>query len=254
LVCVLIVFIGGCDSLNPSTDGEEVEVGIYNGNGSWDVSVKALTLAVTEAGFEVQLFNENDVFENDIKRFRMIIFPGGNPQDYSSALSSIGIKRVQNYINFGGNFFGVGGGAAIADIDSGLFGGIGIFDGDAVWPINQIAQYPESVLTEIVKSNDDHPISRGMAEKFTTLYRWGPYFIPYQPDNMRVIFDYVLIESPAMVSFTFGMGRVVLAGFQPEIEENDDRDGSDFADDLYDPESEWEMIEKSIEFCLGELF
>ena len=232
-MCVLVMLSLGCNTLNPSTNGEEVEVGIYSGAGSWDVSVKALTLAITNAGFEVELFNENNVFENDIQRFRMIVFPGGNPQDYSSALSSIGMKRIQNYVNFGGNFFGVGGGAAIADIDSGLFEGIGIFDGDAVWPINQIAQYPETVLTEIVKSNDDHPISRGLAEKFTTLYRWGPYFIPYQPDNIRVIFNYAQIESPAMVSFTYGIGRVVLAGFQLEIEENDDRDGSDYADDLH---------------------
>jgi hypothetical protein len=57
-----------------------------------------------------------------------------------------------------------------------------------------------------------------------------------------------------MVSFTYGIGRVVLAGFQLEIEENDDRDGSDYADDLHDPDSEWELIEKSIEFCFAELY
>ncbi len=252
--CLVVTVIGGCKSLDPTKDLEEVEVGIYGGLGSWDVSVTALSLAVMEAGYEYQEFNEIDVFNNDISRFRMIIMPGGNPQDYSSALGSIGMKRIQNFVKFGGGYFGVGAGASIADMDSLVWGGIGIFNGDSVWPINQIAQYPETVLTEILKTEVDHDVSRGSADKFTTLYRWGPYFVPYHPDNFSTIYNYSITGSPAMVSFTYGSGIVVLTGCQFEIEENDERDGGDFGNNLYDPETEWELINNSIKFCMSDLF
>jgi len=205
-------------------------------------------------GYEVQEFDENDVFNGDISRFQMIIFPGGDPREYSFALGTTGMKRLRNYVNYGGGYFGIGGGAAIADLDSGLWQSIGIFDGDAIWPIDQIAQYPEYVLTKIDMSDSEHEISRGGRERFETLYRWGPDFFQYQPENFSIIYYYNITQRPAMISFTYGSGRVVLVGCQIEIEENDDRDGGDFASDLDDPDSEWELIDRSIQFCLADWF
>jgi len=247
----IIFLIVGCNDDNQTGLEGFVDVGIYAGYGAWDVSVIAMLNAVEAAGYEMETFDEDYIFRENLNRYRIIILPGGDPRDYSTAFGSIGSHRIRNYIEFGGGFIGFGGGAAVADADSGQWCGIGLFGGNAVWPVNRIAPYPEYTMTDI-RLLDGHDTSIGSNDYYTTLYRWGPEFHKIDPYSVRVIFTYALTDTPAIIVFPYGAGIVVLAGCQLEIEENDDRDGVEFAEELDDPDTEWDLIEEIIVFCTGD--
>ncbi len=73
------------------------------------------------------------------------------------------------------------------------------------------------------------------------LYYGGPYFESYhlQFDTAAM---YNAIAEPAIIVFPYGHGEVVLSGVHPEIEEDDDRDSTDFASELADSGSDWEWF------------
>lgn len=250
---VFIVLFSGCGGTDPVDPKDIIEVGIFNGSGIWHESVTALTQAVRFAGFEVETFDDVFFFTGNLNRYRMIIWPGGNPREYSSALGSIGLSRIRNYVEFGHGFFGVGGGAAIADSDSGFWAGANLFNGDAVWPVDRIAPYPGEVMTDIFRSDRDHDIGFNSQQQYITLYRWGPEFNIYNPGGISVIYRYAVTGNPAIIAFRYGAGRVVLSGCQLEIEENSDRDSTDFTIEPGDPDSEWDLIEKILFFCVAYL-
>ena len=152
---------------------------------------------------------------------------------------------------------GLGGGSAIADSVTypsieGHFTGIGLFNGIASWPIDLIVAYPNYTLTTILLNNDIHPVGRGGLNHYETLYRDGPQFLVYD-FSVNVIYNYITTGTPAGIAFTYSQGRVFLAGFQPEFEENDSRDSTDFGQELHDSDSEWDIIERAVKFCLWEL-
>jgi len=55
-----------------------------------------------------------------------------------------------------------------------------------------------------------------------------------------------------MLAFDYGLGRVFLIGTHPEIEEDSERDGVDFADELDDQGSDWDLMRKATLWCLKE--
>ncbi len=248
-----LVFLNGCDEDDKNTVDEYIEVGVYAGEGSWDVSVTAVLSALRFFEFQIDTFQSASVFNGDLHKYRVIVFPGGDARVYSSTFGAIGMSNIREYIEFGGSFLGLGGGAAIADSGDGLWRGIGVFAGDAKWPVDRIAPYPEYTLTGIDLVGWDHDVGRGSPNRYTSLYRWGPEFINTVPFASEVIYSYTLTGTPAVVAFDYGAGRVVLSGCQLEIEESGDRDDTDFASQFDDPESEWDIIERAVIFCLSEL-
>jgi hypothetical protein len=55
-----------------------------------------------------------------------------------------------------------------------------------------------------------------------------------------------------MIAFEYGLGRVFLVATHPEIEEDSNRDGVDFADELDDQGSDWELMREVILWSLGQ--
>ncbi|MBT3231199.1 MAG: hypothetical protein HN356_00145 [Calditrichaeota bacterium] len=253
LFALAILLLFGCEGSNPIDPADIIDVGIFNGSGTWAESVTALTHAVENAGFDVEVFDDVVFFTGNLNKYRMIIWPGGDPREYSVNLGSIGLTRIRNYVEFGHGFFGVGGGAAIADSDSGHWAGAGLFRGDAVWPVDRIRPYPDEVLTDIILSDRGHEISRNSANQYVSLYRWGPEFNIFHSGGISVVYRYVITGNPAIIAFPFGAGRVVLSGCQLEIEENNERDGTGYSIEPGDPDSEWELIEKILFYCLNNI-
>ena len=280
LVTVSFMLISGCGDTGMRAPSEIVDVAVYTGSGAWDASVTASLAALEQAGYSTGRLDLPALLSGGLDGFRVLLIPGGDPRDYSTDLGPVGRGRIRGFVFSGGGFIGLGGGAAVADADSGSWSGIGLFSGDARWPIERIAPYPEYTITEVNLVDPAHPVGRGGRESYWTLYRWGPEFIfpethswtvetPFYSIKMAgernsievvdvnetdfVVYRYALTETPAAVTLEFGAGRVFLCGFQPEIEENDPRDGTDFGSELNDPDTEWDIIERVVRFCLWEI-
>jgi len=57
-------------------------------------------------------------------------------------------------------------------------------------------------------------------------------------------------NDPAIIGFGYGEGRVLLIGPHPEIEEDSDRDGTDFADWFEDNGSDWSLLWTATDWVL----
>ncbi len=99
-----------------------------------------------------------------------------------------------------------------------------------------------------------HPITQSEAEALWTLYYWGPRLTPRESGNIAVLGRYDKVDYPTILAFDYGVGRVFLIGTHPEIEEDSERDGVDFADEMDDRGSDWEFMRKAVLWCLKEQF
>lgn len=243
------VFYGCESSTSPSSPSDD-RIALYSGVGIWDESFIALREALRNSGFTVDTIDVLDVLSNVINDYRIIVVPGCDPYRLSTDLGSIGRENIRHFVLNGGGFLGIAGGATVADSDTDNWIGIGLFSGNANWPINLIAPYPEYTLTDVRLVDPFHPVGNGGRDYYSTLYRWGPEFIERIENTVDVIYCYESTDTPAAVSFRYSFGCVVLIGFHPEFEENDDRDSTDFGQDLTDSDSEWDIIDRSVSFLL----
>jgi glutamine amidotransferase-like uncharacterized protein len=126
---------------------------------------------------------------------------------------------------------------------------LSIFRGTANGPNNAIAPYPNYGMCTVRIADTSHPITHGSPDSLSILYYWGPELQPANDTGVTILATYAVSGKPAMVAFASGAGRVFLIGTHPEIEENGDRDGVDFGNELVDPESDWDMLKAAVEWC-----
>jgi len=143
-----------------------------------------------------------------------------------------------------------------------------IFPGVGVGPINEIANfyglYEGWAMTSVTfKNNSVLPYFKGSSGLKTMpfsediMYYGGPYFIIDETSSSYAnISDYQEIATydyngePAIISFQYGDGKVVLSGPHPEIEEDSRRDRQNLTDYPYSPRkyqlndngSDWELV------------
>jgi glutamine amidotransferase-like uncharacterized protein len=228
------------------------DVVVYNGPGSWDASVTASIEAVRSAGYSVDTIDASGILKDNLRSYNTVIFPGGDPRDILGSLSSVGRMNVRSFVSSGGGLIGFGGGAAIADSSSGIYPGFGLFTGEADYPVYLINTPPSYTLTTITLNDDTNPVGRNGQSTYQTLYSDGPQF-RFTDIFVSVVYNYNTTGTAAGIAFTFSRGRVFLAGFQPEFEENSPRDSTDFGHDLYDSDTEWDIIDRAVKYCLWEL-
>ncbi len=251
LLLLLLILTNGCnDNAGPSS--VIADVAVYVGPGSLDASVTASLTAVEYAGYSVDTIGVARVRDGELSDYRAVLFPGGDARDFSSNLGSVGRMKLKSYVASGGGFIGFGGGSVIADSTTDIYPGIGLFNGVADWPVDLIAIPVDYTIIAVQLIDDMHPTGKGGLNDYQTLYIDGPQF-QVSDHDISIIYNYVRTDTPAAIAFEYAQGRIFLTGFQPEFEENDSRDSTDFGQELDDPDSEWDMIERALGYCLWEL-
>ena len=245
----VVLFLSGCDKSPTSASPSTGDVAVFAGGGVWMPSLTAVLAVLHSQGLSADTISEAGQLANNLRDHQLLIIPGGNPDDLLPELGPVGRSAIIEFVNNGGGCIGLGGGAAILARMVNDREGIPLLNGTTHWPLDAIAPYPEYRLIDIRLTSPNHPIGMGGRTEYTTLYRWGPDFSPSDSALAEVIYRYEATDTPAAVAFDFGFGRVFLAGFQPEIEENSDRDSTDFASELTDPDSEWDILIRAIDFC-----
>ncbi len=247
----VIIILTSCNGDLFDNNDYVANVAVLTGKGIWEPSTIAIFAAVDEFKLTSDSIEIEDVLDGSIDKYGMLIIPGCDARDIASTLGPVGASRIRDYVGSGGGFLGIGGGAAVADSDSGLWAGIGLFLGDADYPVEDIGN--GDVITGIELVRLIHPLANESENYYQTLYSEGPQFLLYGAQSVDIIYNYERTATPAMISFMSGLGRVVLIGFHPEIEENSDRDSTDYVSDLVDPDSEWDILERAIQYCLWRL-
>jgi len=130
---------------------------------------------------------------------------------------------------------------------------LNLFDGLGIGAIDAIAPWNGYAMTSI-SMNPRHPVNAFEPVSATTLYFGGPYFVPHTGVAMDTIATWAEYNgNAAIITVPYGSGRVLLCGPHPEIEEDSDRDGTAFGDDLNDKGSEWSFLWSAVDWLLGNL-
>ena len=234
----------------------KADVAIYAGRGTWDLSVEALERMFLWMNYSVELVGADYVNDIGLAGFRILCIPGGDMYEYAQDISPRGKENIRDFVYDGGGYIGVCGGAYFAS-EKVLWQGsqlpmtpLGLFAGTATGPINEIIPYPNYTMCEVKIIDQGHLVTQFEPRSEWMLYYWGPALIPNRDANVTILGNYGKGNQTAMLAFDYYQGRVFLVGTHPEIEEDSDRDGVSFGDELDDQGSEWDLMQKAVLWCI----
>jgi glutamine amidotransferase-like uncharacterized protein len=231
-------------------------------------------------GHSVVRLNAQDFQAGSLDTFDIICMPGGDMYLYASELGEQGIDRLLEFIRGGGGYIGICGGAYFAG-ESVYWRGsrlsmrsLGLFSGAAVGPLNDVVQYPQYGMCDVISAGTNHILNSYLPDTSSILYYWGPAFalnhdttvitlatydIDQLPDTSTVVIPKEDLKDKhqellsAMLVGNYASGRFFLTGVHPEIEENNDRDSTDFCSGLNDEISDWHLMKAAVDWCLKRL-
>ncbi|MCK5130855.1 MAG: hypothetical protein KAR40_01720 [Candidatus Sabulitectum sp.] len=248
-LCVL--FFTGCGDVTGPTSNA-VKIAVYGGPGASNMEVTAMINMFEWMGYQVTETNGNMVLGSTLEKYDIIVFPGGSPETYAMELGTNGLQKIREYIENGGGYIGVCGGAMLA-CENAIWHGepvqldyLGIFDGDAKGPAN--AGTPGYWTMEEFDLVTEHPVCEGQPDPMWILFCGNPYFLPDK--GSYKILKYAESGQCAMAGSPCGDGRVVVMGPMLMFEEDSDRDGVDTFDHLDDKGSDWPFMQRVTEWIL----
>lgn len=251
-----ILIINHCQ--NSRAPDISADIALYSDQGTWQESVHASENMFQWMGRSVELIDANYINSEGLDNFSILCIPGGDMYRYAQDISSEGMESIKNFISDGGGYLGICGGAYFAS-DRVIWQGtqlpmtpLGLFQGIAEGPIDEIVPFPDYGMCKINIVDFEHPITASEPDSSFMLYYWGPILVPNEDTTVSILANYDSVNQTMMLAFNYGLGKVFLIGTHPEIEEDSDRDGLTFADELDDKGSDWELMRKAVQWCLEE--
>ena len=212
-----------------------VKVAVYNGAGVMESSRTALTNMFEWMNASVSIINASQILDDSLTDYDILVIPGGSETTACSELQYYtGVLKIQSFVKNGGSYFGICGGATYGANYLHLFNG-------SMRPLSE----PGSLIhmtTMYVNRSSMGPVLSDLSESFSTMYYASQYFVPEDETNVQVVATYEYNGQAGMVACIYGSGTVFLSSPHPEYEEDNNRDGTTFEDNLVDPDSEWPLL------------
>ena len=236
---------------------EDKKAAVYIDDGCWDAGLIAFEKFLEFKNIEYDFINAESVRNGYLtnEKYAFIFISGGDANVYFNNLGMRGINKIRNFVAKGGAYLGICAGAYLAS-DSVIWQGIEIdaalslFDGTAVGPLNEIIPWKNYIMTEIAV-NRKNQISKYLAGGYSTLYYGGPAFYVHSGAKIDTVATWNSYQNaPAIINFEYKNGRVFLSGPHLEIEENSSRDGITFGEELYEPDSEWDILWAAVDWLM----
>ena len=158
--------------------------------------------------------------------------PGGRPDYYSNNIGSEGFHKIQDYVDRGGGYIGICGGAFIAVRHNIWRGWAGeprqefAYDNEldllmavADGPAEDFAPDYFENPCQVRIADNQHPVASGLPDTISYLYDHGPMFAEIQDQSCTVIGKSAKGDRNFIVCTEYGRGKVFLTGGHPEIDE-----------------------------------
>jgi glutamine amidotransferase-like uncharacterized protein len=197
---------------------DSVRAAIYAGTGTWDESITAVESMFQWMGAKTERLGAYSINEGDFDDFDILLIPGGDMYQYDQDITSQGDENIREFIRSGGCYIGICGGAFFASQEviwrgeKLLMSPLELFPGNAEGPINEIVPFPDYRMTTVEILALDHPITQSSPDTMLMLYYWGPVLVPQEGMDVSLIGKYRGVETPMIVAFDYGVGRVFLVG------------------------------------------
>ena len=221
---------------NPPLSG--VRVAIYNGigvSGSGD-SYIALGYMFEWMGASVDYISPEQVQNGELITYKIFVVPGGDTGSFSYALGDNGKANIRTFVEMGGVYFGICGGALFAVEDY-----LNLYAGDLIYPVPGLMTRTTKMINMTVNRNSNGPDLSDEPELYSTLF-WGSMYFDNFGNEVIPIMTYPQNGKPGMIAFQKGLGTVFISSPHPEFEEESDRDGTSYFDSFNDPDSEWGLL------------
>jgi len=240
-ICVLSILCLMLLSPTPSVAQVEhddltgVTVAIYDGDGVMNSSHIALVRMFEWMNATVVNVTAPQILDDFLDDCDMLVIPGGSESVCLSELQlTTGVEKIQSFVENGGSFFGICGGATFGAM------AVGLFDG-TMSPVNEPGDLVHMTTMNVSQSSTGPDLS-DCPTSFTTMYYASQYFIPTAGTDIHVVANYDRNSHPGMIALEYVNGTVFLSSPHPEYEEDSGRDDTTFGDDLDDPETEWDLL------------
>lgn len=208
---------------------------IYADSGADPFYVSALhqqfSKVVKDQGGDIRLVGAEDIIaRNCLKEENVasIVFPGGKDIYYHDKLRGTGNEKIRDFVEQGGNYFGICAGAYYAceqiAYQKGKRGEVcadrelGFFKGKAVGPQADLrGAYASDACAGAATVRLKYPDNPDAIA--VSYFHNGPSFVPGQGSSAKILAQYDTWEqsSIAAVSMDVGKGNIVLCGPHPEV-------------------------------------
>jgi putative intracellular protease/amidase len=207
-------------------DTRPIRVALFDDEGAFGKGVPNVTKQLSAAK-EVTLtvLKGPEFAAGVLKDYDVVIFTGGSGSKQAATLGDAGRKQVRDFVEKGGGYIGICGGAYLAC--AGFSWGLGVLDAKTVSSKWRRGKGP--VQIEVTPAGQQ--VTGTPAKQTEIRYANGPII---QPAGLAEVPDYeplalfrselaendtpkgVMVDSPAWASGTFGKGRVLISSPHPE--------------------------------------
>lgn len=218
--------------------GGRIVVGLYDAAGTGGKGVVRLTGIVDAArDMEVHHVGPADLRAAALDAFDVLIFPGGSGSKQAAAIGPDGREAVRAFVRRGGGYLGICAGAFLCSahyrwsldlIDTHVFTGMRQIEGvgrKAMW------YRGEGATVKMQLTDRGKALFEGIGEHVEVRYHNGPIVSPKNDPNLapyttlahfrseQVLYPPqkgTMVDTPAIVSGTYGKGRVISISPHPE--------------------------------------
>ncbi len=203
-----------------ASKSEPLSVAIYEGPGVGGKGPQLIQKILTDRKQNTEIVSPDDVREGKLKKFDVVIFPGGSGSAESKGLGEEGLQQVRDFVRSGGGYVGVCAGAYLGT--SRYEWGLKVIDAQTVdskhWKRG-------SGMVQIELTDTGRQVLGNRTGPFEIRYANGPLLGPFNDDALP---DYevlayfrselaengaptgVMVNTPAIISAPYNEGRVLL--------------------------------------------
>lgn len=190
-------------------------VGLYTGQGSWDVDLEALRNFLAAYELDCVEIDQETASSGDLNALcDILIFVGGASAEYRAYLGNH--ANISSFVEKGGSFVGFCAGAYYAASTMRWQGKtfdypLKLFPGEAAGPYLPWGSLATMVL------NPDLEFQQEFSDTLGMWYFGGPCFNSFSETEVEVLARYQANNEAAVIAFPFGRGAVLLLGPHPEL-------------------------------------
>lgn len=251
-ICIplIIAFTISCKKNDSNFDTlvlKDIHIGLYIDKGAGGIA--EVESMLVQLGCSYSTINKDTILTKSLSNFDIILFPGGDMWVYRSHLTSIGVKKIREFVQLGGGYIGICAGSYFAASNIIWRGwanetrqyftntGLGIFTGTADGPIDDFAPSYQNPNCK-VNINRNHPITSDSPQQLDYLYSFGPKYIIADSSGISVLGRSAIGNNTLVMAIQCEQGRVFLTALHPEFDEN---------------KTSWVMIKNAILWCSNKL-
>ncbi len=196
--------------------------------GAWAGLLPAVARSIEYSGHVPLAIRFQEIKDDrlDLANFKVVTFPGGYAYGYKVGLAGHE-QKIRNFISAGGGYYGICAGSFYAP-DNIIWEGrtytypLSIYKGQDIGPINDLAPWPQYVLTPI--NVDGDPVIGNLGTMQQMYYGGGYHTIPTDQQQGTQVYTaatFAYVGGSAsgkadVIRYSYGQGHVVMVTTHPE--------------------------------------